>query len=76
MSSIKKIFEGVRVEWKPLMEVALISAAGVDKKIIKTENPVTLLNYMDVYIEIHISMLKYQQCKLQRMMLSSNSAMF
>lgn len=49
MSSIKKILEGVTVEWKPLMEVALISAAGVDKKIIKTENPVTLLNYMDVY---------------------------
>lgn len=49
MSYLDKLLEGVEVEWKPLREIALISAAGVDKKIIKTENPVTLLNYMDVY---------------------------
>jgi type I restriction enzyme, S subunit len=55
MSSIKKILEGVSVEWKTLKEIALISAAGVDKKIIKTENSVTLLNYMDVYRNPYIN---------------------
>ena len=36
------------VEWKKFSEIALVSGAGVDKKIIKGEKKVKLLNYMDV----------------------------
>jgi len=68
MSSIKKIFEGIRVEWKPLREIALISAAGVDKKIVKAENSVTLLNYMDVYRNPYIN------AKIPTMQVTANDA--
>lgn len=46
---LEKLLDGANVEWKPLKEIAEVSGAGVDKKSIKTEEKVTLLNYMDVY---------------------------
>ena len=49
MSKIDELLKNEKVEWKKLGEVALISGAGVDKKINHYEVPIKLLNYMDVY---------------------------
>ena len=51
-----KLLDGVKVKWKKLSEIALISGAGVDKKIIKGEKKVKLLNYMDVYRNLYLNM--------------------
>lgn len=49
MSKIDELLKNEKVDWKKLGEIALISGAGVDKKIKKDEKPIILLNYMDVY---------------------------
>ncbi len=49
MTSIKELLKDIKVEWKPLGEIATISGAGVDKKSRTNEKQVVLLNYMDVY---------------------------
>lgn len=46
---LEKLLDGVEVEWKELIEIADISATGVDKKKNDNENKVILLNYMDVF---------------------------
>ena len=46
---MEKLLEGVKVEWVALSEIGKISGAGVDKKINSDEQPITLLNYTDVY---------------------------
>lgn len=64
-----------RVEFKELQEIAIISGAGVDKKVIKQEKPILLLNYMDVYrnkyidkltptMEVTASDSKIKQCNI------------
>ena len=47
----KSRLPGFSKEWQRLRleELGVISGAGVDKKIETNENPVTLLNYLDVY---------------------------
>lgn len=49
MNNIKKILEGVEVQWKPLGEVVILSNIGVDKKSNANENKVRLLNFVDVF---------------------------
>lgn len=51
---IDEILNNVKVEWKQLGEIADITGAGVDKKIIKNEQSVVLLNYLDVYNNIYL----------------------
>ena len=55
MSKIDELLKNEKVEWKKLGEVALISGAGVDKKINHYEVPIKLLNYMDVYKNLYIN---------------------
>jgi type I restriction enzyme S subunit len=52
MSKLDKLIEELcpdGVEYKSLKEIAVVSGAGVDKKINANEQPIKLLNYMDVY---------------------------
>ena len=49
MSKIDELLKNEKVEWKKLGEISEISGAGVDKKIVKSEKFIKLLNYMDVY---------------------------
>ena len=49
MSKLEELLKNEKVEWKKLGEVAELSGAGVDKKIIEGEKKIKLLNYMDVY---------------------------
>ncbi|MDK2891857.1 restriction endonuclease subunit S [Methanohalophilus sp.] len=46
---LEKLLNGAKVEWKKLGEIGIVSGAGVDKKKNKTEKPIKLLNYMDIY---------------------------
>ena len=43
------------VNFKKLNDIAIISGAGVDKKIKNSEKPITLLNFMDVYRNKYIN---------------------
>ena len=52
MSKLDKLIEELcpdGVEYKSIKEIAVVSGAGVDKKINANEQPIKLLNYMDVY---------------------------
>ena len=49
MSKIDELLKNEKVEWRKLGEVALISGAGVDKKINHDEVPIKLLNYIKIY---------------------------
>jgi type I restriction enzyme S subunit len=52
MARLDKLIEELcphGVEYKSLKEIAVVSGAGVDKKINTNEQPIKLLNYMDVY---------------------------
>lgn len=51
---MEKLLEGVQVEWVALSEIGKISGAGVDKKTNSDEQPITLLNYTDVYRNRHL----------------------
>lgn len=55
MSKIDELLKNEKVEWKKLTDIALITGAGVDKKIKKDEKRITLLNYMDVYRHTYIN---------------------
>lgn len=55
MSKIEELIKNEKVEWKKLGDIAIISGAGVDKKIKADENPVVLLNYMDVYRNLYLN---------------------
>lgn len=55
MSELKKLLEGVNVEWKSLSAIGKISGAGVDKKINSNERSIRLLNYMDIYRNRYIT---------------------
>ncbi|UTC83801.1 restriction endonuclease subunit S [Treponema denticola] len=55
MNKIDEMLKNEKAEWKRLGEVALISGAGVDKKINHDEVPIKLLNYMDVYKNLYIN---------------------
>lgn len=46
---MKRLLDGVEVEWKSLSEIGIISGAGVDKKKVLGEKSIKLLNYMDIY---------------------------
>ncbi len=72
---LKKLFGDFKVEWKKISEIALVSGAGVDKKIIKGEKKIKLLNYMDVYrnpylninipnMEVTAKDIKIKQCNI------------
>jgi type I restriction enzyme, S subunit len=52
----KKRLDGFSGEWVEIMleEVGKITGAGVDKKIVAGQNPVLLLNYLDVYKKLFI----------------------
>ena len=76
MSKIDELLKNEKVEWRKLGEVALISGAGVDKKINHDEVPIKLLNYMDVYKNLYInkntpnmkvtaSISKIEQCNIE-----------
>lgn len=57
MSKLDELIEELcpdGVEYVKLKEVAIVSGAGVDKKIKADEQPVKLLNYMDVYRDNYI----------------------
>lgn len=53
----KKRLQGFSGKWKniPLEEIGSLTGAGVDKKIIADELPITLLNYTNVYNQISIA---------------------
>lgn len=53
----KKRLPGFTGEWEviSLGDVGLITGAGVDKKIVPDEQPITLLNYTNVYHQISIA---------------------
>jgi len=58
MNKIEQLIEELcpqGVEFKELSEIALVSGAGVDKKIVNGEKPIKLLNYMDVYRNPYIN---------------------
>lgn len=55
MSRIDELLKNEKVEWKKLGDIAIISGAGVDKKIKDDEKPVVLLNYMDVYRNLYLN---------------------
>ncbi|MFR9277716.1 MAG: restriction endonuclease subunit S [Peptoniphilus senegalensis] len=55
MSKIDELLKNEKVEWKKLGDIAIISGAGVDKKIKDDEKPVVLLNYMDVYRNLYLN---------------------
>jgi len=55
MSTIKKLLEGIDIEFKSLGEVAEISNIGVDKKININEKEIRLLNFVDVFKNQYIS---------------------
>ena len=54
MSKIDELLKNEKVEWKKLGDIAIISGAGVDKKIKDDEKHVVLLNYMDVYRNLYL----------------------
>ena len=43
------------VKYRKLGELGCFENIGVDKKVVAGENPVTLLNYVDVYKHIYIN---------------------
>jgi type I restriction enzyme S subunit len=49
MSKIDEMLKGVKVEYKPLGDIADIGNVGVDKKSVVGQKSVRLLNYMDIY---------------------------
>src|SRR5690606_36745223 len=64
------------VEYVKLGDLCEITSAGVDKKIVANEQPVKLLNYMDVYknryitadilsLEVTASTTKVLQCNIE-----------
>ena len=60
MNKIEKLIADLcpkGVEFKRLSEIAIISGAGVDKKIIRGEKPIFLLNYIIQIIQFLIIML-------------------
>lgn len=72
---MKKLLDGVDVEWLTLSEISKISGAGVDKKSHDDEEQILLLNYMEVYrnryltknipsMEVTASDKKIEQCNI------------
>ncbi|MDU5988560.1 restriction endonuclease subunit S [Anaerococcus vaginalis] len=55
MNNILEMIKNEKVEWKKLGEIAVVSGAGVDKKIKENEKVIKLLNYMDVYKNLYIN---------------------
>ena len=55
MSKILEMIKNEKVEWKKLGEIAVISGAGVNKKVKEDEKSIILLNYMDVYKNLYIN---------------------
>ena len=55
MNNILEMIKNEKVEWKKLGEIAVVSGAGVDKKIKEHEKVIKLLNYMDVYKNLYIN---------------------